>query len=380
MFTRRDFGLSSSSLVVATLLPAAAPLPTEFQQFKISVGDNGPDLDFNADRLTDILVALHLRTELGRIASELGVTRPVLNARIARLRAAALVQGSADKPTPTCLVATIEDQRRYLRADAAVIEMAVSTIIDALSEIQAIYATLPGFASVPFAQASLLILSNVALDNWQIETVERAFLQFPRPLRGGGCYYLAFFEWPTASKLDALGIYGNHSAGPINVYGNRRYRGAPNMANATPAMFGLPPTTRAHVMNVLLSNDLSKRWRDTEAPIDPAREAGLRELNLIGPDGRVAIPMMSAEDEVGLRRIAGLIAPRLLAVLEAHRKHLRVQFAASTWASDGVTFEEFAIWWYHVFYTAVTDRLIKRGAIRIPQSGVTTYVELSDAP
>ncbi len=36
------------------------------------------------------------------------------------------------------------------------------------------------------------------------------------------------------------------------------------------------------------------------------------------------------------------------------------------------------MWWYHLFYTDVTDQLIAEGYIAKPESGITTYLIARD--
>ena len=43
---------------------------------------------------------------------------------------------------------------------------------------------------------------------------------------------------------------------------------------------------------------------------------------------------------------------------------------------DEISFEEYAIWWYHFYYSKVTDILIDEGHITRPQNGVFTIVGL----
>jgi hypothetical protein len=72
-------------------------------------------------------------------------------------------------------------------------------------------------------------LSNVLLDNWQIENVETEFLKAERPLRDGRRYYYAIFEKPASQRSEAFGIYGNGGGTMgkvrLGVYGKQRYDG-----------------------------------------------------------------------------------------------------------------------------------------------------------
>ena len=71
------------------------------------------------------------------------------------------------------------------------IEETVALIEGNLEEIRRLYFDSPGLSRTPLEQASLLVLSNVMLDNWQINAVEDRFLRAERPLRNGKRYYLS---------------------------------------------------------------------------------------------------------------------------------------------------------------------------------------------
>jgi len=383
-FDRRTFALAggglalalaaSPSLVLANGVAATARPASEYQQFMIAGGDNRPSLDFNNGVLTEVLISLHAHIE----DRSYDIPRSAMASPIAQLETAGLVhQLSNGLRVPTCLVASLRDQNQHLGADPAVVAAGASAIVSKLEDIRRIHASLPGFAGVTFDAASLMLLSDAALDNWQIERVERDFIRAPRPLRAGGRYYLAFLEWSTGAIADALGIYGNHSAGPISVYGNRRYRGAPTIATATPGLFGLPAGTSEAARNKILADDLVRRRRDHRAPIAVRHETGLRSLGIIADNGQVVVPILSDEDGRGLSQIAAIVAPGILRVLEEHRPALTNQYAVSPWAKEKVSFEEFAIWWYHVFYTAVTNRLIAEGAIKLPALRLANYIDLT---
>ena len=66
-----------------------------------------------------------------------------------------------------------------------------------------------------------------------------------------------------------------------------------------------------------------------------------------------------------LSEIAGLITDELVALLEMHRGKLIRSYRRGGYARE-VTFEEYAIWWYHFFYTGITDNLVLKGYITKP--------------
>jgi hypothetical protein len=71
--------------------------------------------------------------------------------------------------------------------------------------------------------------------------------------------------------------------------------------------------------------------------------------------------------------MAKLVTNGLLKLIKEHEGRLRKQWGDSPYARE-VTYQEYFIWWYHLFYTAVTDRLIARGEITKPRTDVFTYL------
>ena len=330
-----------------------------------------------------LLAYLHLHVPFSDLACRLKITPADLAARVDALLKEGLVhrlpQGQL---RPTALVITRAEAARYLHADLSVVGATADAIAAAAPAIEQRYRTLPGFAHTPFSKTSLLVLSNALLDNWQIDRVEEAFLRKLRPLRGGGRYYYAVFEVQKGDSVDTLGIYGNHSepvgAFTLSLYGNQRYSGPANLVTLTQddliSRFGYLPGTNVSQAQKELVGDLVQRWRDPSAAIPSSRANGLRSFGLIDANGQTAIPVLTAEDERGLESIAASFTPTLVDILEGHRSVLLRQYRASPYAADGVSFEEFFIWWYHIFYTEVTNELARRGLISMPPNDTLTYL------
>jgi hypothetical protein len=115
--------------------------------------------------------------------------------------------------------------------------------------------------------------------------------------------------------------------------------------------------------------------RDPGQALPAASLAGWEQLGWVG-EGTILVPVLDGEDRAALSELAGILTHDLLDLLEAHRPDLTRAYTTSPYA-DEATFEEYFIWWYHLFYTAVTDRLIARGAITVPESGIASYVLVS---
>lgn len=384
--TRRETVLMLGAAVAMGTRLKAEPIPVQrFEGRQISAGENGPGLPMGGTN--DALLAyLHLQVPADELARKLRLTVADFAARTDALAREGLARRLPDgQLRPAVLVVMRAEASRYLRANPSAVFAAADAIDSALPDIRRSYSALPGFTRIPFSKASLLVLSDVLLDNWQIDRVEKTFLKAPRPQRGGGRYYYAVFEVQQNDAVEPLGIYGNHcqaaGAATLCLYGNQRYNGPTNLVNLArddlTTRFGFPSGTRVDEAQAALVGDLVRRWRDPSAPIAASRAAGLRSLGLLDAEGRTTIPVLGAQDQRGLDEMAAGFTPTLVAILEKHRPALIKQYQFSPYVAEGVGFPEFFIWWYHVFYTDVTNELARRGIIAIPPAGTLTYLTLS---
>lgn len=74
-----------------------------------------------------------------------------------------------------------------------------------------------------------------------------------------------------------------------------------------------------------------------------------------------------------LNEIANTISKDLILLCKENEKPLKEYFASSRYAKE-ITYEEFFIWWYHFFYTQITEELIKQGIISISTQENQTYI------
>lgn len=100
-------------------------------------------------------------------------------------------------------------------------EQIADSIISLLPSLKEKYYTTHLSKTIPFDSISFFLLSNVLLDNWQIENVERPYIKTERPFRHGKNYYYAFLE-SSNDSTDPFGIYGNMGFAGFSVYGNNQ--------------------------------------------------------------------------------------------------------------------------------------------------------------
>lgn len=361
-------------------------LAREWEHHLISSGENFPGVSLQREHRGEIAVLLHYRVPEEAIRRHFGWTEEEAERRISELANEGLLRREEADGSwlPTFQVASREDRARYMPVPEEAVREAARTVAARLPEIRRRYAAIPGFRNVPFWAASLLVLSDVLMDNWQIDQVESRFLRAERPLRGGKRYYYQIGERDAGDPREVFGVYGNQmrSYGPVTVgvYGNRRVGNPANFLELTvPRLrerFGELGTDTARVFKERVVEAVVRAARDSAGRLPRGLRRGLESLGW-ARHGRVAVPVLGPADQEALSSLAALFTDDLLAVLERHRPELVRAYAASPYARE-ISFEEYLVWWYHLFYSAVTDRLVRTGAISLPAAGITTYLLVSE--
>jgi transglutaminase-like putative cysteine protease len=342
---------------------------------QISSGSNGPPLDLSQDRRAAFLVMVRHGVPTAAAACALGWSDADAGSRLAELVQAEFLRPAGGGYKACVAVMTDADVSRFMAVDAAKVEEVAGVFASRVPALRTTCERIPGLRHASFEDASLFLLSDVLLDNWQIGAVEREVLGRERPIRAGGRYYLAVQE--RTGETEAFGIYGNQIADvgevAIGVYGNRRGVDdvlALSARQLRERLGGRGADSLADLRLELGRSIVAAAAGNGEV----AREAraGLESLGL-ARSGRVCVPVLGPEDEAALRAMAEDAAPPLIQALREHRPRLEQAYRASPYATE-ISFEEYFIWWYHLFYSAVTERLAAMGHVALPSHGTTTYV------
>ncbi len=382
MWTRRNFLTPFAAGIGAGVLLARSGFcqrETTFETKLISAGDNYPSLNIRANRLIEICVALHRRKDLALIGRDLGVSPEELRGRIDSLVAEGLVRESlSGQFLPTCMVVTLEDAK-WMAPAAGIVEATGRLIADRLPDIRVRAESVPAIRRAGFSLNAFLILSDVLLDNWQIGNVEGEFLKAERPLRNGRRYYYAVFEKPAGQRKEAFGIYGNGGLTlrgiQLCVYGNQRYDGSTLYSLRREQfirLFDFPPQADLKAEVASLLECMISFARTGEDHLIARQKAGLEELGLF-ENGVLRVTVFSRAETMELGGVAAIITPALLGLLERNRAGLADVHRRSPYREE-TTFNEFFMWWYHFFYSAVTNWLAHKGLLDIPPSGNATYL------
>jgi len=302
----------------------------QYENKMISSGQNFPDFYVEDDSLDLFLIALHEQIPVNKFQRKVGWNDETLNAHITFLKSKDwLVPGDVLKPS-IFIASQADGEALYTHSTPIALQIS-RAIEENLYSIEKAYQNTALSKTQDFESMAFFILSDVLLDNWQINAVEREFLKAEtRPERHDNHYYYAIMEHSSAPK-EAFGIYGNqyrkvNDSLSLSIYGNNR-----NVANA--------------------------KLRNDPEFLE----------HLLG-----SAPRLSTDDQKEMGDIAALFKPVLLDVLEDHREYIQHVYQTSGYAED-ISFEEFFIWWYHFIYTQTTNMLDEAGTLTIPEAGNFYY-------
>lgn len=303
---------------------------SKFEHSLISSGDNFPNFNTQKDSLDLFLVALHSKIDIQDFKEKAAWTDSVLNHKVNLLtKNNWLTQKSSLKPN--IFISSYAEGLELMEYSKPISEEIAMSIENQIEKLKEEYSRTHISKEYDFEKMSFLILSNVLLDNWQIENVERKFLKKSRPQRHGKNYYYSIIENPHYPK-EKFGIYGNQFLGitdslTLCIYGNNRI-------------------------------SLLKKIRKSQA----------LKSELINES-----PSLNLKDQAIFQSMANNYTASLLNILNQKREYIE-QIYEKTGYDQEITFQEFFIWWYHIIYTQCTNILASNNKLSIPKSGNFSYL------
>lgn len=312
---------------------------SESYEFKmISKGNNSPNLNPRKDSLISLAVLLHYNIPIDKIQTYFGWQKEHIDKKTNKLlQSNFLKKDSLGNLKPNVFVCSMEEEKKLKKQ---LEKMTLETVVEIKKQLPTVKEAIKdikGFKHLNFNDISLLVLSDILLDNWQIENVENDFLKSNRPERHGKYYYAAFVEKEKANLGEAFGIYGNQYEDTLNFsmcrYGNARY-----------------------TKDVIEENKKIKTM-------------------FCKTPKEVKYPVIDTLDNKKIQQIADSFKPSLLSILAKNKTYLLENYNKSIYSKE-VSFEEYFIWLYHIYYTAVTDELIKEKLIMLPKEKVAFYILL----
>ena len=353
-----------------------------FETKIISRGDNFPPFrfaDIHADKVIVLVKDGVPESEIREHEFTDGVTGA--QALDALIQNGFLVRSESGELQPTLTVMTIAGVSRYMRVDADIIDETTEAIISYAPEAFGEVSKLEGFSHLARDQYDLFLLSNGLLDNFQIGNVEEQLIKSERPERAGGNYYLAVREKDPASVYETFGIYGNNTAAYgkyiVGVYGNQR-NDQTNFHRMREKLYldeVLSDGEELSLRRNELAQAIAAIWLGEEVSEENLQI--LKRLDFVTGAGALNMPVITTANYPAFSAVVNEFTPILLDILQKHLPELEAVYAASPYLNE-VSFEEYFMWWYHLYYSAVTDALIEENEIHIPAQGVSTYLMIPE--
>lgn len=286
----------------------------------ISKGNNFPDFNAHKDNMNRFLVALHKGFSVEDFQNYTKYNDKRISDIISLLESKNWLHKVNNEYKPTIFIADSGDGELLYKYAMPVSKDITKSIVKNLPKIKMKFAKTSIAKKDDFRKWSFVILSNVLLDSWQIDNVEKYFLKKEeRPLRNGKNYYYNISE-SLDSGEEAFKIFGNQYEQVdgnkyLSVYGNNR-----------------------------------------------------RNINIKDSEN-----IVSKEDNNLFNEMAKDYLQDLIKVLEKNRKYSEKIYFKLGYNKE-VTFEEFFIWWYHFIYTQATFEMNSKGVLTIPESGNFDYI------
>ncbi|MCP3740434.1 hypothetical protein [Rossellomorea sp. BNER] len=348
-------------------------MQTNYEVKMISSGDNFPSIDISKSRLQYLLVMLHLGLDVQDIKSQLNWTSKELNQYIKTLLQEGLLKKINGSLFPTCMIITAHEGKELYNLCGPLITPTFQIIKKHSKKITAISKKIDAFKESSIEAYSLLIYSGVLLDFGQIDNIEKSYLKSGRPLKNNRRYYYSIQEKEKTTE-EAFGIYGNHylDLGEIQVclYGNKRYT-TTNLITANKEI--LKEYSQDFVLDINhLKKQLVKEFVSSNTETDLSLGYLYEKLGLHKNSYSVT-PIFKATDLPILDEIANTVSDDLIALFRENERYLKEYYVMSPYSKE-ISYEEFFIWWYHFFYTKVTEELIKQGVIKNSEQENQTYI------
>ncbi len=322
-------------------------LHTAYEAKMISSGDNSPSIKIKGTKLQYLLVMLHLGFESNIVKMVLGWTNEEFEERINLLEVEGLLKQTGGRYYPTCMVITACEGKKLYNLCEPLIKQTLKIIENHSNQIEWFSKRIDAFNHLSKESYSLLLYSGVLLDFGQINYIEENYLKKKRPLRNKKRYYYAIQE-QELPDIEAFGMYGNSRYSTLNLI-----------------------TANNEIFEEYFQNtntDINYKKKQLVKGFVAADRQKDLHLNVVYEklglyqNSQPVIPVFKRTDLSTLNEIVNTISEDLVLLFNENDKPLKQYFASSRYSKE-ITYEEFFIWWYHFFYTKVTEELIKQGVI-----------------
>lgn len=315
------FILFGISIAAAQKLSMESIMQGVYEQHFISSGDNFSQISLKKNKRYLFLVGLHNGIEPKDMQTSLQWNDSTFQREIELLTDNGYVKYKNGKYVASINIVMQEEGKQIFDHCEKVASQIVESIIEFEPTVKKLYYTMDVADKRSYEELSFFLLSDVLLDNWQINNVESEFLKKERPLRHGKRYYIQYAEIDTLSDREVFGIYGNQY------------------------------TCNDSICFITYGNNRKNHHKSTKE---------LLEMEL---------PLISTKDQEILDKMANSYKSMLIEILEENREYF-TEFYQGLDHKNETGFEEFFIWYYHFLYTRATDILADKGLLDVPQKGI----------
>jgi hypothetical protein len=363
----RAVAVAGSALLLLLSSVSAGERQPAFEFFVVSGSQNDvPSVLVGTSALEDSL-NIEICDGLSRgeaptaIATRISLPAAEVQTRIAALLKAQLLHAAgADSYAPAFPIIHRAEAAWFTNIDPPLTDATVRAIEARQQQLRSRFHAVFHLAAAQERALSLLLFGDALFDRWQTRYVREGFLPGYPPARDGKVFFVAALE-KVPGTVGSLGIYSHTEARYEDVsvitYGHTAVLDP--FVGRAPA--SVPPLIAAY----------QAFTRGTS----PAT-AELREIGFVR-HGRPSVAVVDRSAYARLPEITSSFTPELLRLLNADRSKILAAYQASRYARS-VSFQEFALWWYHFFDAAVVQRLIKDGLISVPPVGYATLIVLPD--
>ncbi|MEG8946766.1 hypothetical protein [Rosettibacter firmus] len=277
--------------------------------------------EFNQDQLIKILVLLHNNFSEDEIKEHLNLTDIQYDEKINQLFGNGLIKKKDNgKFVPACMIIDSEGQKELKKIAKPIGKMAAEIVIDRLPLVKEAYSEFftnrkkAALNKSSFDDASLFILSNVMLNNWQLKNIQEKFIRANIPQRGDKNYFAALFQ--INNNLD-------------NIFLNRIYK---------------------EKNQIIFTYTRDFKFKNNKALAGITSEQNYMLLN-------------NDWNEKLFEEMASIITKDLIENLNK-QKPLLVKYYLNSHYKEETSFKEWLMWTYQFIVTEATEYLIEKNVIK----------------
>lgn len=355
----------------------AEALQNTYEVKFIADDKNRPRFHLGKKKLKEILILLTKGFKIEEIASYFGFKESAMTERLALLEKEELVQKTKEGHIPNVMVVPLLEGEVLLEEAAPLAEEMVYMMEEKLPKIKEEAKKIPSLAAFSFEKVSFLLLSGMLLDFLQIGPLQEECLKEELPLRNGKRYSIALLEKDPSREEESFGIPGNRVERfgdyIFGIYG--KFRMGKHFLNLEEAdlknIFSLDEVESVEEEKERLLERLLAH-KEKDLLLEENIRKGFQTLDISDEKG-LAIPVLAREDEKAFVELAGIVREDIKEILSSYEEEIKANYGFPLWRLH-VTYGEFFLWFYHFFYTVVTEGLIARKTIKLPRSKNAQYI------